>query len=152
MVLPVVAVLLAVMAWLKPWKSWQTPPQPPVVQPVLREPSPAPPMPPVAAKPAPVPVKKTTPTPAKPAPATRTTKEPPRLATLDELPDNIRREIPSVKTNGYIYSRNKAERSVLIGQKLLQEGDQVAPDLTLEKMTPDGMVLNYKGHRYRTPY
>ena len=71
---------------------------------------------------------------------------------MEELPDHISKEIPPLKVNGYIYSPNKAERSVLIGQKLLQEGDQVTPDLTLEKLMPDGMVLNYKGHRYRTPY
>jgi general secretion pathway protein B len=75
-----------------------------------------------------------------------------RVATLRELPDNIQREIPTLSVNGYLYSRNKADRTVLINQRLLREGDQVAPDLVLERLTPTGMVLSYKGHRYSTSY
>lgn len=74
------------------------------------------------------------------------------IPTLRELPDNIRQQIPAFSTNGFLYSPNKADRTVLINQKLLHEGDQVAPDLVLETLTPSGMVLNYKGYRYRTSY
>jgi len=77
--------------------------------------------------------------------------EPP-LATLRELPEQIQREIPPLSVGGYIYSGNKADRSVLINKRLLREGDEVAPGLTLEKMQPNGIVLNYKGYRYRAGY
>jgi general secretion pathway protein B len=75
-----------------------------------------------------------------------------RIAALRELPRHIQSEIPALTVSGYIYSENKTDRTVLINKKLLHEGDQVAPDLTLEKLTPTGMVLNYKGYRYRTQY
>jgi general secretion pathway protein B len=77
--------------------------------------------------------------------------EPP-IAALRELPEQIQREIPPFSINGYIYSGNKAHRSVLINKRLLKEGDEIAPGLLLEKMTPSGMVLNYKGYRYRSGY
>jgi general secretion pathway protein B len=106
------------------------------------------------ASPAPAPKK-----PAKaaepPAPKPAETKAAPpeeRIAGLRELPPHIQNEIPALSINGYIYSANKADRTVLINNKLLREGDQVAPDLMLERLTPTGMVLNYKGYRYRTSY
>lgn len=77
--------------------------------------------------------------------------EPP-IVTLRELPEQIQREIPPLSVSGYIYAGNKADRSVLVNKRLLREGDEVAPGLKLEQMTPDGMVLNYKGYRYRAGY
>lgn len=74
------------------------------------------------------------------------------IGTASDLPEHIRREIPALSVNGYIYSNNKADRSVLINKRLLHEGDVVAPGVTLEKLLPDGMVLNYKGYRYRAGY
>lgn len=96
--------------------------------------------------------------PAKPAerkhPAEARTAEPaaPPPPTLRELPDNIRREIPPLTIGGYIYSGNKEDRTVIINGRLLHEGEEAAPGLTLEKMMPNGMVLNFRGHRYRSSY
>lgn len=75
-----------------------------------------------------------------------------RAVALHELPAAIQSEIPALHITGYIYSANKADRTVLINKKLLREGDRIAPDFMLEKLTPTGMVLNYKGYRYRTGY
>jgi general secretion pathway protein B len=86
---------------------------------------------------------------SKPAPAAPV--EPP-LPGLRELPEQIQREIPTLAIGGYIYSGNKADRSVLINNRLMRDGDEIAPGLQLEKMMPNGMVLNYKGYRYRITY
>lgn len=75
-----------------------------------------------------------------------------QVLTLRQLPDHIQREIPPLTIGGYIYSGNKADRSVLINKRLLREGDEVAPGLTLESMQPNGMILAYKGYRYRSGY
>jgi general secretion pathway protein B len=69
-----------------------------------------------------------------------------------ELPENIQREIPALTVGGYIYSSVPAERSVLINNRLLREGSEIAPGLMLEKMLPKEAVLNYRGYRYRIPY
>jgi len=76
----------------------------------------------------------------------------PAVGTLQDLPEQVRREIPAISVGGYIYSGNKADRSVLVNNRLLREGDEAAPGLVVEKMTPSGMVLNYKGYRYRRGY
>ena len=69
-----------------------------------------------------------------------------------ELPPDIQREIPTFSLSGYMYSDNPAASSVLLGRRLLHAGDRIMPGLVLERMTPEGMVLNYNGHRYRMPY
>lgn len=77
---------------------------------------------------------------------------PERIALLQELPPQIQREIPPLAINGYIYASNPADRSVLINNRLRREGDQLAEGLTLEKLLPSEMVLNYRGYRYRISY
>ena len=75
-----------------------------------------------------------------------------RVPNLRELPQNIQAEVPALAVTGYIYSKNAADRSVLINNKFLREGDQAAPGVVLEKITPKEAVLNYKGYRYRLSY
>lgn len=86
------------------------------------------------------------------APAVPAAPPEPRPPALRELPDNIQREIPPLVVGGYIYSSVPAERSVLINNRLLREGSEIAPGLTLEKMLPKEAVLNYRGTRYRISY
>lgn len=86
-------------------------------------------------------------TPEKPRPAPE-----PQVGTLRDLPPQIQQEVPQYSVGGYIYSASKADRSVLINKRLLREGDEIAPGFKLETMTPSGMILNYKGYRYRASY
>jgi general secretion pathway protein B len=74
------------------------------------------------------------------------------VPTLQELPASVQQSLPALTIGGYIYAERPADRSVIINQKLLREGDQVVPGLILEKMTPKEMQLNYRGQRYRAPY
>jgi general secretion pathway protein B len=118
-----------------------------------------PPAPAVAEEEAAPPKARSAKPPAKPAekkhaPAETKTAEPaaPLPPPLRELPDNIQREIPPLKVGGYIYSGSKADRTVIINGRLLHEGEEAAPGLILEKMMPNGMVLNYRGYRYRSGY
>lgn len=74
------------------------------------------------------------------------------LRTLRELPDALQHEIPPIAVGGYIYSKNPADRLLLIDKVLRREGDEVAPGLVLEKLLPKSAVMSYKGQRYRHPY
>ena len=91
---------------------------------------------------------------ANPAPAApaQAAPAPERIALLQELPAQIQREIPPITINGYLYASNPADRSVLINNRLRREGEQLADGLTLEKLLPSEMVLNYRGYRYRVSY
>lgn len=85
-----------------------------------------------------------------PAGASPASEEP--VLNLRELPEPIQRSIPHVTVGGYIYSRNPADRLLLIDKVLRHEGEEVAPGLLLEKLLPREAVFSFKGYRYRVPY
>ena len=114
-------------------------PPPAVVPPLAVVPPSAPVPKPVAAKPAPAPVQASAP-------------EEEKLPLLRELPEPIQRSVPPLAFGGYMYSKNPADRLLLIDKALRHEGEEVAPGLVLEKLLPKAAVMNYKGYRYRVPY
>jgi general secretion pathway protein B len=65
-----------------------------------------------------------------------------------ELPLAIQQDIPKLSILFHLYSGNPKDRLVGINDRTLREGDPVAPGLVLERITPDGMVLSYKGYRF----
>jgi general secretion pathway protein B len=99
-------------------------------------------------------------TPAAATAAVSTTAAPPAAAArseepvlnLRELPEPIQRAIPQVAVGGYIYSKNPADRLLLVDKILRREGEEVAPGLLLEKLNPKEAVFSFKGYRYRVPY
>jgi general secretion pathway protein B len=138
----------------------------PVVQPA---PAPAPVAEarPVRVKPAPAPVVSTASSSSQPSPqpspqqreaatAPATVAQQPvgddQLRTLQQLPDTLQREIPKVAFGGYIYSPTPGESLLLVDKMLRREGEEVAPGLVLERLTPKAAVMNYRGTRYRAAY
>lgn len=155
--LAALAVTLASTAWFSVSRDEPVQPEPPApvalaAPPVIPDTTVAEPERPKE-KPAPKKAaeKKRSPPPEEPKAAKAPAPEP-AVGSLQDLPAQIQREIPALAVGGYIYSGNKADRSVLVNNRLLREGDEAAPGLVLEKMTPSGMVLNYKGYRYRRGY
>ena len=85
--------------------------------------------------------------------------EPPALAVGDEtalnlrdLPEPIQRQIPPLVLGGYMYSKNPADRLLLIDKVLRHEGEEVAPGVVLEKLLPKAAQFTFKGYRYRITY
>jgi len=147
-----------------------TPAPPPVVIPApvpVVQPAPAPaPVAetrPVRVKPAPAPVVSAASSSPQPSPQQREAAPAPatvaaqpvgddQLRTLQQLPDTLQREIPKVAFGGYIYSPTPGESLLLVDKMLRREGEEVAPGLVLERLTPKAAVMNYRGTRYRAAY
>ena len=55
---------------------------------------------------------------------------------MRDLPEPIQRQIPPIAIGGYIYSKNPADRLLLIDKVLRHEGEELAPGLVLEKLQP----------------
>ncbi len=85
-----------------------------------------------------------------PAPAEPARDE--RVYALDELPPNIRRELPQLSIGGASYSENAASRMLIINGQVFHERDKLAPNLLLERISLKSAVLDYKGYRYRISY
>ncbi|MDN2711831.1 general secretion pathway protein GspB [Janthinobacterium sp. SUN118] len=104
----------------------------------------APPAPIAAAAPPPV---------AAPAPvATPAPASDEAVPGMRDLPEPIQRQIPAIAIGGYIYSKNPADRLLLIDKVLRHEGEELAPGLVLEKLQPKAAIFSFKGYRYRVPY
>ena len=71
------------------------------------------------------------------------------VMTMAELPLAIQQELPPLSISVHAYSGKAAERLVGINGRLLHQGDSLAPGLALEQITPDGMILSYKGYTFR---
>ena len=172
--LAALVVISSLLAWLRPWQTASParvaanlpkPPQKPIALPKAATPA-SPqasvgattPSTPTAARPAP-PVKAAAPKIAEPIKPEEKKLPPPaapfnknRVVTLRELPEEIQKEIPTLAVGGYMYSDRHADRMLLVNKELYHEGNKVAPGLTLEKMTSDAAVFNYKGYHFRISY
>ena len=67
---------------------------------------------------------------------------------VGELPAALQKDLPVLSIMAHAYSTKPTARLVGINNKLLHEGDDVAPGLKLEEITPDGMILTYKGYTF----
>ena len=76
----------------------------------------------------------------------------PRIYQLSELPDDIRRELPTLAVGGAMYSQNPANRMLIVNGQTFHEGDKLGPNLSLRQIRLKSAVLEYKGYRYGITY
>jgi general secretion pathway protein B len=96
-----------------------------------------------------VPGKAAAPAPAQPAGAAADAARVPTVISMAELPLSVQQELPPMTISFHAYSGNSRDRLVGINNRMLREGDDVAPGLKLEQITPEGMILGYKGYSFR---
>jgi general secretion pathway protein B len=103
-------------------------------------------------KPAPMQEKATTPVQEKSSGAGAAPADPAQLQkviSMAELPPAIQQELPPISIPVHTYSSTPKERIVGINDRLLQEGDFLAPGLRVEQIAPDGVIFSYKNYRFR---
>jgi len=75
-----------------------------------------------------------------------------RVFAVSELPEDVRRSLPALPIGGAMYSKNAADRMLIVGGQILHEGDTIAPDLKLEQIRLKSAVFRYKAYRYEVGY
>jgi len=73
----------------------------------------------------------------------------PRLA---QLPEAVRRELPSLKVGGSMYSDSAASRILVLDGQMLHEGSTVVPGLVLERIGPSSARLRWHEQAFDLPY
>lgn len=105
---------------------------------------------------APVPAPEATPAPrapmTSPSPQTATTPTAHRVVAYEQLPPEVRRQLPNLQLGGAIYSETPAARMLLVNGQLLHEGDAAAPGVVLEVIRPRSAVLRWRDLRYEVPW
>jgi len=71
------------------------------------------------------------------------------IISMAELPLALQQELPPMTISVHAYSGSPGDRLIGINDRMLREGDYVAPGLKLEQITPEGMVFGYKGYSFR---
>jgi general secretion pathway protein B len=84
---------------------------------------------------------------AEPAPAAPAT-----APLLSELPEDIRRQIPTLTITGAVYSEDPARRMLLVNGQVLAQGSLAAPELNLEEIRARSSVFSFRGTRFRVAH
>jgi general secretion pathway protein B len=92
------------------------------------------------------------PQPSSPAQALPTPVPEPRLRTLAELPDEMRRSVPALAFGGSVYSEIATQRMVIFNGQVLREGDSLSDELLLEQIRPHSVVLRMRGQRFEVAF
>ncbi len=66
----------------------------------------------------------------------------------EQLPASVRARLPDIDIALHLYSDVVARRRVSINGRILRQGDHVTPELVLEEITPDGVVLRFEDVRF----
>ena len=69
-----------------------------------------------------------------------------------DLPENVRQQLPALTVAGATYSENPRYRMVIINGQVVQEGDTAAPGVVLETIRPKEVVLRAQGYRFTEKY
>ena len=92
------------------------------------------------------------PTPAIPAAPPPKPADPGPVRRLADLPADQRAQLPRLAVSGASYSQNPAHRMLIVNGAVVQEGQEIAPGLTLERIGPNEAVLNHRGLRFSIAY
>ena len=73
----------------------------------------------------------------------------PAIPELWQLPASLREGIPQLDFSLHVYSTRIDQRSIIINNRMMREGEAVTPQLTLSAITPDGVVMRYRSAYFR---
>ena len=72
----------------------------------------------------------------------------PAEITYWQLPEPVRNELPEFRISVLVFSREPADRFILLNGQRLQEGDEYQPGLVTEEIRRDGVVFSYRRYRF----
>jgi hypothetical protein len=71
------------------------------------------------------------------------------VLSISDIPDNVRKKIPSIAFEGHVYSSVPERRSVMINGRKMREGEAIGDELMLKEITTLGAEFEYEGYRFR---
>lgn len=72
-----------------------------------------------------------------------------KIYTLNELPASIKGVLPEFRISGHAYSPEPQTRVTRVNDKILQEGQDLAPGLKVVEIIPGGIIMGFEGFRFR---
>ncbi|MBK6007459.1 general secretion pathway protein GspB [Ramlibacter ginsenosidimutans] len=69
-----------------------------------------------------------------------------------ELPADVQGALPKLAITGGVYSENAAQRMLVVGGQVVNEGAELAPGVVLDQIRSRSAVLRFRGYRYAVSY
>jgi general secretion pathway protein B len=66
---------------------------------------------------------------------------------VDELPEDVRNNLPAMTFSFHVFSSSPQQRTIIINNRRMREGEEVSSGLLLQQITEDGVVLLFEQHR-----
>ncbi|WP_321369263.1 general secretion pathway protein GspB [uncultured Desulfuromusa sp.] len=71
---------------------------------------------------------------------------------FSQLPVAIQKRIPELRMSLHAFNRSDATASMVqLNDRMMREKDMVTADISLERITSDGVILRYDGYRFLVP-
>lgn len=67
------------------------------------------------------------------------------------LPESIKKQLPTINISAHVYSSNPLQRSIVINNNFMEEGEYVLDNLILHEITDSGAIFNYHGTLFSYP-
>jgi len=64
------------------------------------------------------------------------------------LPESVKRDIPALTFSFHVFSENPAKRTIIINNRRMAEGAFVVDGLQLTQITTEGVIMQWKNHRF----
>ena len=75
-----------------------------------------------------------------------------KVAALSELPEELRRQIPSLVITGVVYSDSPSQSLLLVNKLVLTQGNLAAPEVMLERIHLHHAVFSFRGTQFSLSY
>ena len=86
------------------------------------------------------------------APAVKAAAAAERIYAQTELPQDVQQALPKLAISGGVYSENVAQRMLIVGGQVVNEGAELAPGLVLDQIRARNVVLRFRGYKYSVIY
>ena len=78
--------------------------------------------------------------------------QPAAIPALNDLPSDIRSQLPRLNVGGSIYSESPSARMLILNGQVFHEGDKPAADTVLEQIRLKSAIFNFRGQRYEVAF
>ena len=68
---------------------------------------------------------------------------------LEQMPLEFQHALPPLAVTIHVYAPDPKQRILFINNREYHQGSQIAGDIRVEKIVPDGVVLSYQGERFK---
>jgi hypothetical protein len=67
------------------------------------------------------------------------------------LPPAVQQAMPAMTVNIHVYATEESQRILYINNRQYHRGDEIPGGVRVEEIVPDGVVLQFQGHRFQLP-